>query len=308
MDNRIQELMEKARRFVYRTARPLDLARWKFHFENGSADDVVKALSAFQNEDGGFGNAVEADYWKPALSPLQTWKATEFLRECGIDDPKNEIIQGILRYLSSGKDFDSERRLWPSELPDNNDYPHAIWWTYHADAEPCPYNPTASLAGFYLKYGDCSDPFYKTALEIAKDRCQQWCSNRKDDMHVTSCMAELYEYCMEANNEIGDMDGFCQALKDSVKLELDREADQWDEGYVCMPSHIILSPDSMFYPDNAELVHKELDRILHCQLPDGSFEVPWKWWTEYPEFEVAKMWWKSDFCIKYSRMLKAFDR
>ena len=48
-------VFEKARGFVYRNARPLELARWRFHFENGSADDVVTALSAFQNEDGGFG-------------------------------------------------------------------------------------------------------------------------------------------------------------------------------------------------------------------------------------------------------------
>jgi hypothetical protein len=27
---------EKARAFVYRNARPLDLARWQFHFEGGS--------------------------------------------------------------------------------------------------------------------------------------------------------------------------------------------------------------------------------------------------------------------------------
>ena len=27
---------EEARRFLYRNARPLDLARWRFHFENGS--------------------------------------------------------------------------------------------------------------------------------------------------------------------------------------------------------------------------------------------------------------------------------
>lgn len=52
---------EKARAFVYRNARPLDLARFQYHFEDGSKAAVMRALSYYQNEDGGFGHAVEAD-------------------------------------------------------------------------------------------------------------------------------------------------------------------------------------------------------------------------------------------------------
>ena len=307
MEQKALNLMEKAKRFIYRTARPLDLARWKFHFENGAVEHVLQALAAFQNEDGGFGNAVELDYWNPASSPIQTWKATKFLRECGVTDPQNEAIQGILKYLSSDKDFDTERCMWLQELPSNNEHPHAIWWTYKAEKIQCQYNPTASLAGFYLKYGNRQDPFYATALQIAQETCRHWLADRKDDMHVTSCLIDLYEYCTEANVNIGDMDALRQELIASVNYELEIEADQWDTGYVCMPSHFILSPQSMFYPTNAELVHKEIARIMQSQLPDGSFEVPWKWWTEYPEFEVAKTWWKADFCIKYVRLIQAFS-
>ena len=52
---------EKARTFVYRNARPLDLAIWQYHFENGSKEAVMHALSAYQNPDGGFGHGLEAD-------------------------------------------------------------------------------------------------------------------------------------------------------------------------------------------------------------------------------------------------------
>ena len=38
---------EKAREFIYRNARPLDLARWQYHFENGSGEAVLHALSSF---------------------------------------------------------------------------------------------------------------------------------------------------------------------------------------------------------------------------------------------------------------------
>ena len=31
---------ERARRFIFRNARPLDFARWRFAFEGGSREDV----------------------------------------------------------------------------------------------------------------------------------------------------------------------------------------------------------------------------------------------------------------------------
>lgn len=94
--------IEKAKSFIYRNARPLDLARWQYHFENGSPEAVLKALAAYQNEDGGFGHALEADSFNPNSCPIQTWAATEILREVGLTDRKNPIIQNILRYLESG--------------------------------------------------------------------------------------------------------------------------------------------------------------------------------------------------------------
>lgn len=46
---------ERTRAFILRNARPIDLAVFKYYFENGSKEDVITALSAYQNPDGGFG-------------------------------------------------------------------------------------------------------------------------------------------------------------------------------------------------------------------------------------------------------------
>ena len=54
----MQKLYEKARRFVHLNARPLDFARWRYHFENGSAEDVLRILAFYQNDDGGFGHGL----------------------------------------------------------------------------------------------------------------------------------------------------------------------------------------------------------------------------------------------------------
>ena len=48
-----QAVMEKAREFIYRNARPLELAQWQYHFENGSKENVYTQeyndLQTFQN-------------------------------------------------------------------------------------------------------------------------------------------------------------------------------------------------------------------------------------------------------------------
>ncbi len=49
----------KARDFIYKNARPIDMARWKYLFENGSKEAVLEALSTYQNEDGGFAHALD---------------------------------------------------------------------------------------------------------------------------------------------------------------------------------------------------------------------------------------------------------
>ena len=43
----------RLRKLVYRSARPLDFTRWSYLFENGSCEDFLSILSAYQNEDGG---------------------------------------------------------------------------------------------------------------------------------------------------------------------------------------------------------------------------------------------------------------
>lgn len=79
-------IFEKARKWIYLNARPLDMARFQYLFENGSREAVLSVLAEYQNEDGGFGHALEADSFNPNSSPIQTWAATEILYELGIEE------------------------------------------------------------------------------------------------------------------------------------------------------------------------------------------------------------------------------
>lgn len=87
---------EKARTFMYRNARPLDLARFQYHFENGSKQNVMNVLSYYQNEDGGCGHAIEADCWNPNSTPLHTGGASDIIREIDFTERNHPLIQGLL--------------------------------------------------------------------------------------------------------------------------------------------------------------------------------------------------------------------
>lgn len=292
--------LEKARSFIYRNARPLDFARWQYHFENGSRDAVLNALSAYQNEDGGFGHALEADSFNPHSCPIQTWTATEILREAGMTDRKNSIIQNILRYLESGEDFDSSQKQWLNTVPSNNAFPCAAWWKYDdRSGGSFQYNPTACLAGFAIRYAETDSKLYQLSCEIAKEAVEWFCAKVPfQEMHVTGCFIRLYEYCVEAGVQMFDMERFLCRLKEQVNCNICADTEKWKTGYCAFPSQFIVSKRSPFYADNADVAAAECRHIKENQLPDGSFIVPWQWCTDDKEYEIAANWWKGDILIK----------
>jgi hypothetical protein len=63
---------EQAKIFLNSKARKLERALFEFEFENGSKENVVDELKAYQNEDGGFGNGLEPDFRCKESSALAT--------------------------------------------------------------------------------------------------------------------------------------------------------------------------------------------------------------------------------------------
>lgn len=301
------DTLEKARKFIYRNARPLDLARWQYHFENGSKEAVLNALSYYQNEDGGFGHALEADCWNPNSSPIQTWTATEILHEINFTDSTHPIIRGILEYLSSGKNFDGE--LWYNEIVSNNDYPHAPWW--HADVDSADsYNPTACLAGFIIRFADKSSDIYKLGCRIAK---AAFLADEKkglsDDMHSVNLYVRLFEYCQEAQaTDVIDLPLLKERLQEKIPRSITQNTAEWETSYICKPSHFFKNKDSVFYEDNKEMAEYECDFIIRTQQEDGSWTIPWNWGAYQDAWAISKNWWQGNNVLANMLFLKGMDK
>ncbi|MCI8589522.1 MAG: hypothetical protein HFE77_02260 [Clostridiales bacterium] len=302
-------ILQKARGFIYQNARPIDLARWQYHFENGSKEVVLHALSYYQNKDGGFGHALEADAWNPNSSPIQTWTATEVLREINFTDPSHPIIEGILQYLASGQDFDGT--VWYNTIKSNNDYPHAPWW--HTESESTShhsYNPTACLAGFIIRFARPDSHLYKLGCRIAKEAYEALFSAETEaDMHTLGCYIRLLQYMEEAGkDDLIDLSMLKTKLCEQVKSSLTTDLTAWKTGYICKPSQFFYTKDSCFYQDNQALSEFECDFIIKTQLKNGSWQIPWGW-SDYPEeWAISQNWWKSNNIILNCLYLRGLGR
>lgn len=298
---------EKARRFIYRNARPLDLAVYKYHFENGSSEDVIAALSAYQNPDGGFGWGLEADNFNPLSTPMGVWKATEYIREAGGLEPSNPIIQGILRYLESGDGFDEAHNQWMNTVPSNNDCPCAIWWKYTENGSQFEYNPTAALAGFIVRYAKKGSALYEKGIQIVKEAADWFINDAPVERHIARCFITMYDDCKDAGVMPFDGKALLCKLDEIADKSICRDTSRWWE-YIPRPSEFIKSRESRFYNADLEAICRaECEYIKSTQLPDGSFYVPWTWGNDHKEWYVAENWCKSSITIENMLFLREFD-
>jgi hypothetical protein len=304
---------QSVRRWMYRNARPLDLARWQFHFENGNQANVLSALQAYQNEDGGFGHALEPDSWNPNSSPYTTLIAIHILEEIQFRDSNHAVIKKILGYLGSTPEFNGE--TWSAIISSNNDYPHAPWWT--DQTYDWGFNPTAALAGFMLYHASKDEPLYKQAKSIAVAAVDRYLFGTMPDggpyQHVRregeiQSLTKMLNFIEELDiRQEFNITGTRTALKQAAELFIEKDDSKWN-AYCWKPSVFVKSPDSMFYPGNEKAIDTELSYILNKRNPEGVWDIAWSWGAYEKEFAISANWWKANLVIENLLMLRAFEK
>lgn len=299
------------RTWIYRYARPLELALWRFYFEDGSREDVVEKLGFYQNDDGGFGNGVEPDSWNPESSPYHTMIAISILREVGFTDTKHPMVQGIFRFLESG--VHSSEDGWHFSIPSNDNYPRAPWWTYDETLNSVQdMGVTAGLCAFILRYGDKQSTVYAKALGYV-DRILDKIKRTKDFGEMGAGGLGILMLDLDAAGLCSRFD--CSEVREMlpklVNGTMERDPAKW-AFYTPRPSEFIRSPESFYYQGNEEIVETELDYVIDTRNPGGVWNITWTWFDlgeKYPkEFAVSEIWWMASKAIEKVRFLKAFGR
>lgn len=214
------------KKWVYRNGRDIELNLWKYHFENGSKDDVISALSYYQNEDGGFGNALEPDNWNPNSTPYTTLYAIDILKEIEFVDLNHPIYKGILKYLYSEKDL--VEYGWRFSVLTNDDFPHAPWWNFNEETSFTEsIGISVGLSVFVLKYADNNSLLYQKVTGLVKNSIDYLMNgNNFGDMGISG-----YIKLIQAMEEIGfngyDYTSLKLKLSELVKNSIEKDISKW---------------------------------------------------------------------------------
>src|SRR5687768_13485136 len=81
-----QVSLDKARDFVYQHGVLWERALFAYLFEGGSRERALGCLASYQNEDGGWGHALEHDVRAPVSNAMTTEHALALMREFNLAD------------------------------------------------------------------------------------------------------------------------------------------------------------------------------------------------------------------------------
>ncbi|MFW9823989.1 MAG: hypothetical protein ACFFE4_13680 [Candidatus Thorarchaeota archaeon] len=148
---KIDEIQKKVIKiFIFSNGRLLERKLFSYFFESGSIDEVIKALVAYQNSDGGFGNGIEPDILCPDSSPIGAETAMHYLDI--LDYIDNEITDNLLNWIINEQNEEGYINHPPKNM---KNYPFQKWWDGSDKLR------ILSISGLFKKWGLEDTEFFK---------------------------------------------------------------------------------------------------------------------------------------------------
>lgn len=288
--------LEAAASFLYANGRLLDRRRFEYHFAGGRAEDVLAALRAYQNEDGGFGHALEPDIRCPHSQPVPTEMALALMDEIGVADA--DILAGIVRYLRSIAVRDTGG--FPLAFLPVNDYPHAPWWTIEDDSRAS-LNPTGRIIGLLMKQPALEavkeEAWFRQAAEFVWSRIGQ---PELQGFHDLIQRVTFLEHVPDRDRAEPLLEQLNRVLQQPGVIELDPHA----EGYVHKALDWAPTPESYCARFiNPEDIRRHLDALEEGQQEDGGWTISWQAVSAACELE-----WRGSVTVDRLLTLRNFGR
>lgn len=260
-------VLERAKSFLYKNGRLLDRRRFEYHFEGGSKQAVLDVLRAYQNPDGGFGNALEPDIRCPQSQPVPTEMALHIMDDIGAFDP--EIMEGIFRYL---REITLPNGGFPLVFRSAIEYPHTLWWNVDRDDIPS-INPTGTIIGLLYKQKANRAFYEETWFKECVDYIWRFMEDaRPDGYHEGIQWVEFLRYTSDQSRASRYLALVDEWLQSPGTIERDPNA----QGYVqkvldWAPTHE--SYASKFVTPDEVSIH--LEALVGQQQEDGGWTISW---------------------------------
>jgi hypothetical protein len=292
---------ENAVNYLKQHGRPLEQALYAYHFEGGSVQAVIDELARFQNSDGGFGHALEADLRLDNSSVIATTVAMQRLGE--IHAPHDHlVVKAACQYLRDT--YEPERANWPIIPPNVDDAPHAPWWEYGGELSRSLANPRAEILGYLYEYPDQFDETMRA--QVTESLMSHFLSGSDEiEMNEVHCYVRLCE-TPELPTDLKSQ--IVEKLKRVVDRAVARDPQEW-HSYVLQPLSVVSHPDSPFAAQLTREVDTNLNFVIENQAKDGSWGPNWSWFGLYPDvWPIAERDWRSILTLNTLCTLAAFGR
>lgn len=262
------------------------------------------ALGSYQNDDGGFGNALEPDLRTPASSAIATQQAFNYYREIGASGDEKTVQNGVDYLLNT---FDSEAGVWPIVPPEVEDAPHAPWWSHEDSAKNFGgflANPRAALVGHLHLYPNLVPADFLTRVSADVINYLEELPADKLEMHDFQC------YLTFATSLKGfDKNRVISKLSKSASTAVQSDPSQWTD-YNLKPLAVAPAPDSpLALVLDRQSIDDNLNHEISRQLEDGSWPLSWSWdFVDEAAWNQAEKDWKGHHIVQILKTLQAYDR
>jgi hypothetical protein len=279
---------ENAARFIWENGRLLERRLFEFFFRGGSKDSVLRAIRAYQNEDGGFGHALEPDLRTPESQPLYVEFGLRTLYEAKIRDP--ETARKVCDYVSRVADLNEGIVTITAS---SSHYPRATHWNNPASAQAS-FDRLTGLVGL-LNWQGIAHPWLDQAVEVCLNHIR---TTKYEDSHTI-----LTAFCLlESLPQTDDIQTLFSKLTDELYRARFFRLEAPPQGYGLTPLDFAPFPDSYcrkIFPDS--VIHGHLEALNSEQEEDGGWPISWE-----PPGEMARLEWRAYRTLKCMVTLDAY--
>jgi hypothetical protein len=278
--------------FIWANARLLDRRRFAYYFLGEPAGAVIDAIKAYQNPDGGFGNALEPDKRDPHSQPVDVQVAFHVLDDLGMmgdTEVQRALVLPACDFLAA---ISHDEGGVPFALPTTHDYPHAPWWEV-GDNPPANINPTADLVGLLLKHG-IQHPWLERAVSFCWSQIE---GSETDDFHALIPIISFLEHAPDRDRAEPELERTAERIAAHKLVEYDPSA----AGYVKMPLDWAPTPQSYLRRlFDEQTIQAHLEAYAARQGADGGWPISWD-----PVSKGVELEWRGMLTVDALLMLKA---
>lgn len=262
----IGRAIERGLVFLRSQGDALGIARVTHRWQGAPASGVIDALSAYQNEDGGFGKGLEVDIKAPVSNPFATRLAMQVLAT--LDGPSDgPLLRHLERWLIAAQSEDGDWHFAP-EVYLHGLAPWFASWTFPS------LNPACCLAGLAARLGIGSETMQMRVRSLFDEQASLAEARTGEFYNVLPYVDYL------GGVDHPERDNYLDALAANITARAGQG------GYADAAhffDHALGGGADLMRRLPSELIAQQRQRLLSEQQADGGWPTPydpaWRPWT-----------------------------